>query len=217
MTTKWNGVLWTANNQRALPTCAAFDATLRDGGGGDDIFTACRENPLGVALYHIPTIEWIDGLAAWIRARGARRVLEIGAGDGFVSHLLRERLANVKVIAQDNRSWPTTRTLYPPVVEAGDLEDCTLGCVETARLFRPDLILWVWAPMGTCGAALLPHCDDYLLVGEGQDGCTGGFPGDREPLQNAALEVLDNFARCRTDYYDMLHTVHYLYAGTAQR
>ena len=118
MTTKWNGVLWTANNQRS-PACAAFDATLRDGGSGDDIFTACRENPLGVALYHIPTIEWIDGLAAWI---------ERAAHGGFLKSALatgsfRIYYVNASLTSRSSRrtTAPGRRRVRPPVVEAGDL------------------------------------------------------------------------------------------------
>jgi len=208
-------VLFDGAGRRRLPLTAELDRIMSGSLVSLSSTLYSRENPAGVELWHLPTVEWIDGLTAWIRSRNYTRVLEVGAGDGFVAHLLRERLPGVEVVAQDNRRWAEhTHTLYPPVIECGGVEDCG-GAIETARVFQPDLILWIWAPMGAVGAdELLGLCREYLLVGESEDGCTGGFPSNSTlRVEDEALVALERFARCRTDFWGALHTQHTLYKG----
>ena len=47
-------------------------------------------------MYLLPTREWVDALAAYVRALSPRRVLEVGAGDGFLSACLAAAVPEVR-------------------------------------------------------------------------------------------------------------------------
>ena len=78
--------------------CERWEAYVRSGGA--------HRQP----LYLVPTAGLVDGLARWLRDEQAAggesplRVLELGAGDGSLTHYLRRALADapIELVASDS-------------------------------------------------------------------------------------------------------------------
>jgi len=157
------------------------------------------EEPDSTLQYEILTSDLIRALAAWVRASSVAgagapsteplRVLEVGAGDGRLSHYLREALRenspasdgalSVVVVATDSgeRSIPACA---PGAVEVLDYRDAL-------RRHAPQLVLCCWMPLGQDWTAAFRECasvSSFLLLGEADDGCSGqpwatwGFDAD---------------------------------------
>src|SRR5256885_4110038 len=73
-------LLWDASGRRRVPPAAALDRALSDLPRGELAWN-CELTPLG-PIYLLPTKPFLRALARTIRACGARRVLEVAAGDG---------------------------------------------------------------------------------------------------------------------------------------
>lgn len=225
MCDRWTGVLWDAVGNRVLPTTAAFDAennrAMHEVTRLDDhqvdlkidyIFTglhfATDAKLGGIPIWHIPTVEWIADLVGFLRARRLRRVLEIGAGDGFLTQRLREAAPDwYEFIATDDHSWGDTFDI-PDWVEKLD------GEVAVDK-YRPDLAIWVWPPHQSQEMAriiLHPRCKLYLEVGESWNGCTGS-DFVRKRFEHEVVEELWEHGRCRTDHNGIYHTDARLYPG----
>mmetsp|Transcript_48533 Transcript_48533/g.97643 ORF Transcript_48533/g.97643 Transcript_48533/m.97643 type:complete len:412 (-) Transcript_48533:232-1467(-) len=108
-------------------------------------------------------------------------VLELGAGDGRLSHFLRPKLASslptsaFRVVATDNGSWK--------LKGAGKLA-ATEGFVKVEKLdfaaalakHAPQVVLTSWMPMGqdwTEAIRATPSVQEYILIGEADGGCCG--------------------------------------------
>ena len=98
------------------------------------------------------------------------RVVEVGAGDGKLSHLLRRDLAernrdaDVAVVATDSGRWRIPRT-YP--VEERQHADA---------IGDADVAISAWMPMGddwTAAWRHSPRLREYILIGEAETGCCG--------------------------------------------
>ena len=111
-------LLWSPSGARRLPATRALDAALGRLRKGE-LFQICELDPRG-PLYLLPTRELIRALAARIRALGAERVLEVAAGDGFLSAALRqaasgleiERSARCRLDERPRRTLHSRVTLY---------------------------------------------------------------------------------------------------------
>src|SRR4051812_41562277 len=96
-------LLWNERGERRVPSAATFDravSTLRRG----ELEQICEFNPFG-PIYFIPTPGFLRALARRIRSRGARRVLEVAAGDGHLAHALGTQAPDLRVIASDSGKW----------------------------------------------------------------------------------------------------------------
>jgi hypothetical protein len=123
-----------------------------------DVWWTCEASPAG-PVYLLPTREWVRALARTIRSLGARSVVEVAAGDGFLSDCLRPRLPDVRVIATDSGKWsrpgarmsPADRRAFRGVPFAGiragpDVR--RMAASGAIARFRPDLVIVSWAPPG---------------------------------------------------------------------
>src|SRR5205085_5487344 len=100
-------LLWTRSGARRIPPTRALDAALGRLRKGE-LFRICELDPRG-PLYLLPTRELIRALAARIRALGAKRVLEVAAGDGFLSAALRQADPGLQIVASDSGAWTDAR------------------------------------------------------------------------------------------------------------
>jgi hypothetical protein len=151
-------VLWDAQGRRRLPRERDLvDAIDRCAPG--DLWWVCEANSAG-PLYLLPTREWLTALARFVATTGAKKVLEIGAGDGFLSTVLQRRCKGLQVRATDDFSWtkaahrmsaadrrefgatPFSGIRPLPIVEKR-------AAVATIDAWRPDLVIVSWAPPGT--------------------------------------------------------------------
>ncbi|MHB1843559.1 MAG: class I SAM-dependent methyltransferase, partial [Deltaproteobacteria bacterium] len=174
----------------------------------ETLWRFCEEEPRG-PLYFLPTREWIAALVRVCRRLG-RVVVEVGAGDGFVSRCLARAAPELRVIATDSGAWtrPSARMNAAerrrlrgaalPGIRLGP-NVLRLGAVEAVRRFRPDVVLAVWLPPGPLFSRLVRAPCRYVL----EIGVPGGVTGEgnwgwrfaHEPCEGA----IEARARCRLD------------------
>jgi len=142
-----------------------------------------------------------------------RVVVEVGAGNGRLSHFLRERLPECNIIATDNGSWEI-EPLYP--VEQIDV-------AEALEKYKPEIVISCWMPYTHDWTPMFRASDGligYILIGETDGGCCGsdktwGFCEEKPEYEEDGFERIDlielsRLQICRTDYflrdYEMLHS-----------
>ena len=186
---------WNAAEPPSFSRVQSFMAYLRDSHGDMDVVQALRPLP----LYQLWTAESVAIIAAWLRRRNARVVLEVGAGDGRLTAWLRPLVpAEMRLIATDDRSWvrPAARAL-PRTVHR-------LHYDQALVRFRPDTVLSSWMPYRedwTPAFRRTVSVQRYLLVGEGAWGCVGTRAA-WQPQRSWRRQTLQGFtatAWCRTD------------------
>lgn len=156
-------------------------------------------------LFFIPTVEFVDALAAQIRKINPKRVLEICAGQGFLGKCLKERLPRTVVLLTDNKSghfdsWP--------------LEVENIEAQEAAAKYEPEVIICAWAPYGDQPVILeqIPSLKVLFEIGEGDGGCTNNqhFWLRYNHRFNESLSALgtgrtDHWHQCVFDFYGPAH------------
>jgi hypothetical protein len=217
--------LWNARGERRLPGGAELDAALA-GVSPDDLAWICEFSELG-PLYFLPTRPFVAALARTLRELGARRVLEVGAGDGFLSRCLAARAPWLEVVATDSGAWqaPEARmsakerrehagTRVPGLALGHDV--LKLSATRAIRRFAPDLVLGAWLVPGPLLDSLIRSRVRHVLdIGAGS-GVTGDLRSWR--FTHEFLEgALPASARCRLDARPArtLHTRITLYHGRA--
>lgn len=169
----------------------------------DSWFTVCSKNN----IFQIWNKEYIEALSKEIlNLVGKDFVLEVAAGDGMLSHWLREYGVNIK--ATDNMSREPSIQTYSEVEE--------LDAVSAIRKYESRMVVASWIEYDSeLDCEILDEEPEYLiLIGEGNGGCTGStkFWGDNWDEDNKIpaywikkeygekqLEV-DTWNLCRTDY-----------------
>ena len=140
---------WTAED--VLEACGCYIY-------GTSPFNAfCEEE----GVYDLYTQEYVDGLAQHLKGR--RLVLEVGAGSGRLSYLLRRRLGDkTEVIATDSGSWSRMKGHRPkyPVAKCD---------YKTAlSLYDPDVVITAWMPMNQDWTPTFREkssVQEYILIG----------------------------------------------------
>lgn len=132
----------------------------------------------GHTTYEFLNEEFISALADYlsqrIEALGASvdspvTILEAGAGNGRLSHFLRQKLeeklpGKVKVVAVDQGSWGL-RSKFP-------VEDMDHN--EALKKYKPQIVLFSWIPPGadpTADFRAEKSVDEYILIGEADSSC----------------------------------------------
>ena len=123
----------------------------------------------------------------------ALRVLELGAGNGELSHYLRQALRrrtgadgasplDVVVLASDDGSWFTSSGSGAGGGRGASASSAQFGRVErldyraALRLYMPHVVIVSWMPMAVDWTAHLRRCpslEEYVLLGEVYDGACG--------------------------------------------
>jgi hypothetical protein len=199
-------LLWSPSGARRLPGTRALDAALGRLRKGD-LFQICELDPRG-PLYLLPTRELIRALAARIRALGARRVLEVAAGDGFLSAALRQAAPGLQIVASDSGAWTDARARMTArerrEFRGVDVPGVRLGpsllrleALSAIRRSRPDLVLASWLPPGRLLDRLIRAPVRYVLEIGAKDGVTPGAWSWR--FAHEFCEDLERSARCRLD------------------
>lgn len=174
-----------------------------------DVWWTCEMSSHG-PVYLLPTREWMRALVRWLRGRGVRRILEVAAGDGFLSDCLAAAAPEIEVRACDDASWEQARArmsaaerralagMRVPGLGLGARVE-RMDAVKAVRKHRPDLVIVSWAPPGDLVARLIRSpVRDVLEVGTDGDHCGGG----PETLRFATefLEgAVERRALCRLD------------------
>ena len=146
-------------------------------------------------VYFFPSREWPLLFMRFLLLLKVRRVLEAGAGRGYLTAALAPlaEQAGIAFKAIDKREGEFQSSL--PVyegVEAGDV-------FAIIRDFQPDAVLYAWPPPGQRLAPLLQSSSLRYLIVIGEEG--GGATGAREDWQalpHKASPALSRYGRGRT-------------------
>ena len=220
-------VLWTRDGQRRLPRERALVAALQACDERDVwwVCEACRAGP----VYLLPTREWIEHLARQLDTWKAKTVVEVAAGDGFLSACLRAARPRLRVHATDDFSWTQAkrrmtsrdRSEFRGVAFSGIRPSAQTEQI-TARAavekYRPDVVLVSWAPPGTLVERVIRGpCLRVVDISVDGDVCGNGMRTWRfhkefleGPLEDRALCRLDARPRAQrhtrvTAYYGKGH------------
>ncbi len=152
---------------------------------GAENFLAALSQATGI--YFFPSRQWVRRFCRLVRLLRVTRVLEAGAGRGYLAAALAPCLAaqGTAFRAVDNGQGEFESGLpRHPLVELHSAADA-------AKTWRPDLILYAWPPPGQSIAPLLacPGVRFVLVVGEKRGGCTGD-PADWQRLPHREIRSL---------------------------
>ncbi len=210
-------LLWNEDGDRLVPPLAALDRALAALPRGE-LEWICEWNLLA-PIYLIPTRPFLRALARGMRACGARRVLEVAAGDGHLSAALAREAPDLEVAASDSGAWerPTARMNARERRELKRKEIAGLApgpgvhrleARAAIRKFKPHLVLACWLPPGPLLSRVLRSGARWVLeIGAGS-GITGDIRCWR--FEHEFCEELDRLGRCRLDG-QKLHTRATLY------
>ena len=218
--------LWDARGRRRLPAERALVAAL-EACDPRDVWWVCEMASVG-PVYLLPTRPWVRALADFIDALGVTRVLEVAAGDGFLSRCLRAARPALTVVATDSGGWarPEARmrederrtyrgVAVPGLAPGGDVE--RLSAARAVAKHRPELVVVSWAPPGTLVERVIRQPVRYVLdLGVDGDVCGNGTKTWR--FQKELLDgPIESRALCRLDARprDARHTRATLYYGGA--
>jgi hypothetical protein len=221
-------LLWTPAGARRLPVTRALDAAL-SGLRSGELRDLAEFDPRG-PVYLLPTREFVRALVLRLRASGTKRVLEVAAGDGFLSSELKRVAPRLEVLASDSGAWTDPRArmnarerrqlrrVEVPGVRLGP-SVLRVDALEAIRRFRPDLVLASWLPPGTLLDRLIRAPVRHVLEIGAKDGVTPGAWSWR--FAHEFCDDLEQHARCRLDerpgrglhsrvtlYYGARHPLH---------
>lgn len=198
-------LIWNTRGERRLPTLAALDSAINAMRRGD-LEWVCEFNPLG-PIYLLPNTRWIKALADELRKLEVKRVVEVGAGDGFLSKCLAKAAPELEVISTDSHAWASAEARMSEDEQrthanvAGiRMGSDVLRMEATAAIaeLKPDIVLASWLPPGPLLDEII--CSDVMWVLD--VGAAGGVTTsawswrfDHDQLEGP----LENFGRCRLD------------------
>jgi len=193
-------LLWDARGRRRVTAAAEFDRAAARLPRGE-LERICELNPWG-PIYFIPTRPFLRALARTIRETGARRVLEVAAGDGHLSRELARVAPDLRIVATDSGQWekPQARMNARERRELRGVAGLRLGenvvrldALAAIRRYRPELVLACWLPPGPLLSRLARAAPLLLEIG------ASGFTGSHRAWPHRFCEELEVLARCRLD------------------
>ena len=200
--------LFTPGGARRLPAQRALDRALA-AVGREQLFRFCETRPHG-PLYVLPTREFIQALATRLRALAGRRgnILEVCAGDGFLTDSLRQADSRLRVTATDSGRWERAAarmTTAEGRAQGASVSGLRLGprvvrreAVAAICALRPDVVLAAWLPPGKLFDRLVRAPCRFLV----EIGADGGVSGQGEwgwRFAHAFEPELERLARSRLD------------------
>ncbi|MFZ5452165.1 MAG: hypothetical protein ACOZF2_09895 [Thermodesulfobacteriota bacterium] len=146
-------------------------------------------------VYFFPSREWVPRLVRYLQRLGVARLLEAGAGRGYLSAALGPlaEAAGMEFLALDRRDGEFQAGLpVSPWVRTGDV-------FTVIREFQPQAVVYAWPPPGQSLAPLfeVPSLGHLLLMGEAHGGAAGAQE-DWERLPHKYSSLLRRFSRGRT-------------------
>jgi hypothetical protein len=146
-------------------------------------------------VYFFPSREWVARLMRYLTLLKVQRLLEAGAGRGYLAVALAPQAEaaglEFKAIDQGDGEFAAGLDIYLRV-EPGDV-------FRVIRDFRPDAVLYAWPPPGQSLAEICraPFVRYLIVVGERGGGATGARE-DWENLPHRMSPALTRFGRGRT-------------------
>jgi len=203
--------LFTASGARRLPAQRTLDRAL-SAVTREQLFQFCETRPNG-PIYVLPTREWTRNLAAFVGQLAGRggTVLEVCAGDGFLTEALKQTSPHLRVTATDSGEWERAGARMTPAEQrrhGREVSGLTLGPhvrkrdgVAAIRALKPDVVIAAWLPPGKLFEQLVTSPCRYLVeIGAG-DGVSGQGEWGWRFAHDFAPD-LDRRARSRLDAGD---------------
>lgn len=184
-----------SDNLRRVPRRAEMEEFLAAGGFISDVLLTGRQ------LYFLATDEWLKALIRLFRHLGVTRVMEVGAGDGFVAAALKDR--GFPIIATDPAAGDPSP--YDVVVHP-------LSHLEAVEEFRPELAFWCWPPYRSPAPEDLishPGLRFYLDIGDG--GIATGTPSLVSQFRGRYLHTLSSLGFTWLDVGPYRHNRNFLF------
>ena len=159
-------------------------------------------------VYFFPSREWVAALMRYLRLLRVTRLLEAGAGRGYLTAALAPLCAaagmTFRALDKGEGEFVSGLPVYPGV-ETGD-------ALSAARELRPEVVLYAWPPPGQSVAPLcqMPFLHYLILIGEAGGGATGAR-ADWETLPHQVSPALSRYGRGRTG--TLSHRVTVFYGG----
>ena len=222
--------LWDKNKNRKIPSEKKLVKAISDC-HPSDLWWVCEMNSVS-PVYLLLTRPFLKLLAQYIQSLKIRTILEVAAGDGFLSQSLSFLLPKHHLIATDSGAWanPLARMSVEDRFEFEGLPVSSLNpgsnvkrlnATGAIKQYQPDLVLVSWAPPGTLIERLIKSKVKYVLeIGVEGDVCGNGWYTNR--FANESLYWLETRALCRLDntptknrhtriklYYGKAHSQYY--------
>ncbi len=146
-------------------------------------------------VYFFPSREWVTALMRYLHLLRVSRLLEAGAGRGYLTAALAPLCAGMgmtfRALDKGEGEFVSGLPVYPGV-GAGDAR-------AAVREFKPQVVLYAWPPPGQSVAAICqtPFLHYLILVGEAGGGATGARE-DWETLPHKWSPALSRYGRGRT-------------------
>jgi hypothetical protein len=146
-------------------------------------------------VYFFPAREWGPTLIRYLKLLRVTRLLEAGAGRGYLTAALAPLSAaagiRFRAVDQGDGEFVSGLPVFPGV-ERGD-------ALAAATEFRPEVVLYAWPPPGQsvapiCQMAFLHY---LILIGEKGGGATGARE-DWQTLPHRVSPALSRYGRGRT-------------------
>ena len=159
-------------------------------------------------VYFFPSREWVRALMRYLKLLGVTRLLEAGAGRGYLTAALAPWCAasgiRFRAVDRGDGEFVSGLPVYPGV-ETGD-------ALTAATELRPEVVVYAWPPPGQSVAPLcqMPFLHYLILIGEAGGGATGARE-DWETLPHKASPALSRYGRGRTGA--LSHRVTVFYGG----
>lgn len=157
-------------------------------------------------VYFFPSREWVQTLMRYLKLLGVTRLLEAGAGRGYLTAALMPlcAAAGIRFRAVDSGDGEFVSGL--PVFSGVE----RASALTAARELRPQVIVYAWPPPGQ---SVSPLCQmDFLhyliLIGEAGGGATGARE-DWARLPHRVSPALSRYGRGRTGALNHRVTVFY--------
>jgi hypothetical protein len=162
-------------------------------------------------VYFFPSREWVKTLMRYLKLLGVPRLLEAGAGRGYLTAALTPLCGaagiTFRALDKGDGEFVSGLPIYSGV-ERGDVH-------TVVREFEPEVVIYAWPPPGqtVSGICQLPFLYYLILVGETEGGATGARE-DWENLPHRWSPALSRYGRGRTGGQRHAVTVFY---GSGQK
>ncbi|OGR29908.1 MAG: hypothetical protein A2139_12030 [Desulfobacca sp. RBG_16_60_12] len=159
-------------------------------------------------VYFFPSREFVLALMRYLKLLRVTRLLEAGAGRGYLTAALTplSAAAGIRFRAVDRGDGEFVSGL--PVYAGVETDDA----LAAAREFEPQVVLYAWPPPGQSVGPLcqMPFLHYLIVIGEAGGGATGARE-DWESLPHRVSPALCRYGRGRTGA--LSHRVTVFYGG----
>jgi hypothetical protein len=159
-------------------------------------------------VYFFPSREWVQTLRRYLKLLRVTRLLEAGAGRGYLTAALAPWCAatgiRFRAVDRGDGEFVSGLPVYPAVERA--------DAITAARELRPQVVIYAWPPPGQSVAPLcqMPFLHYLIVIGEAGGGVTGARE-DWETLRHRISPALSRYSRGRTGVRQ--HRVTIFYGG----